>query len=149
MTDDYEDLARLLEALPDSVPPRRCTPIQQLRAALEPVAQEATRLRWAEPRPWLLESRVKMEDGLCAVDLHNLDRRLAREAIYAVLDTLAQGQSVRLIHGRGTHSGGPSSLRQAVRELLRRFDGYGRVRIVDEAEGHVDFIVGIQIRSAS
>lgn len=114
--------------------------VRRLREALRKVEARARTLPWAG-RPgdgdtWTAADYVRVEDGLPTVDLHDLDRELAREAVTTALDLRGLvGPELRLITGRGRHSdGGKAVLRDAVSAQLRD----AGVPYSAEAPGHLD-----------
>ena len=109
----------------------------ELRDELASVEFAAEDLPWAfEGRRWRTANSVRYEDDrVLAVDLHGLSVRLADEVIDAVCRVSA-GQRVRLVHGRGHHSGGQSVLRDHVRREVE----HRGLRVVDRAPGHLDVI---------
>ena len=109
----------------------------ELREELSSIEFAAEDLPWAYGgRRWRVADAVRYEDqGVLAVDLHGLSVRLADEVIDAVCRVSA-GQRVRLVHGRGHHSGGQSVLRDHVRREVE----HRGLRVVDRAPGHLDVI---------
>jgi hypothetical protein len=95
--------------------------IARYRALLSDIALQARELRWAEERPWAVHTHVDWEGPLPVVDLHDLNARLSREALRLLLEHPAEVGAVVLVHGRGRHTAGPTSvLRGVVHKELRR-----------------------------
>ena len=97
--------------------------IERIRAALRTIETEADSLTWAESRPWRVETHVFAQGALPVVDLHDLNAKLARQAVRAVLEFAGELEAgaVRFVVGRGRHSMGPGgTLGKVVRKLLKR-----------------------------
>jgi hypothetical protein len=122
------------------------SPVDELRAALQHIEDRATGLPWAKQRPWTVATHVWDEAGLPVADLHDLSVKLG----LAVVETVAElgsdlpAGAVTLIPGRGKHTPGKATLRDAVRgalmELARANDyvlfprGPGRFVLITDAE---------------
>jgi len=157
---DPEVLASLFEAIMAVPPPEAVASPEadppplfrervdvSLRAALLPVEENARGLPWARDNPWTVEGRVRSDGAYAVVDLHGLDCSLAKHAVYGALDA-CEGGALRLIHGRGLHSVGRSSLKDCIRAMCRDFESYDRVRIEHIADGRIDIRVNGNLRSA-
>jgi hypothetical protein len=93
----------------------------RIRSNMASIEEGARTLRWAKERPWRGESHVWTEDGLPVVDLHDLNVRLAREAVRITLGIAADLEcgAICFVTGRGRHSIGPPALRGMVASELR------------------------------
>ena len=97
--------------------------LEQLRAALAGVEEEAKALPWANDRRWGTASHVWTEQGAPTIDLHDLNVKLANQVVDAVVDVAASCASGGFVFvtGRGTHSlGGRSDLADSVASALDR-----------------------------
>jgi hypothetical protein len=97
--------------------------IQRLRNALGTVEQEAKALPWANDRGWRAASHVWIEHGAPTIDLHDLNVKLANQAVDAVIDVAPSCDSGGFVFvtGRGRHSlGGRSDLSDSVASTLDR-----------------------------
>jgi hypothetical protein len=97
--------------------------IERIHAALRTLEAEADTLTWAKSRPWRVETHVFAQGALPVVDLHDLNAKLARQAVRAVLEFAEELEAgaVRFVVGRGRHSMGPGgTLGKVVRKLLKR-----------------------------
>ncbi|MFT4624860.1 MAG: hypothetical protein ACI8PZ_003523 [Myxococcota bacterium] len=111
-----------------------------LKERLEGVAARARTLPWADRRPWRPQTHVGWDGDTPALDLHDLNVKLALEAVRVLGDAELDGPEVWVITGRGKHTGGVSRLRQAVGGKLRSVgaergwrvyaDSPGRIRVV-------------------
>lgn len=112
--------------------------VTRLRLALVEVERGARNLPWSG-RPgdtWTTREYVRLERGVPAVDLHDLDRDLAREVVDEVLALRAElGPVVRLITGRGRHSDNGKAV---LRELVQQRLSAAGVRFDARAPGHLD-----------
>ena len=93
-----------------------------LRRTLSHIQEGARSLRWADERPWRVDGHIWLEHDLPVIDLHDLNVRLAREAVRAAAaaaDQLRCG-ALCFVTGRGRHSMGPPALRGMVAAELRR-----------------------------
>lgn len=114
--------------------------VKRLRAALGAVERQARTLPWAgspgDGDTWTTRDYVRVEGSLAVVDLHDLDRRLAIEAVSVILQQRGDlGPELRLITGRGRHSkGGKGVLRAAVIDVLQD----AGVAHDAAAPGHID-----------
>lgn len=108
--------------------------------ALRAIEADATRLPWAKERAWRTATHTRMEGPWIVVDLHDLSVPLARRVLQAV--EAADVGALRLITGRGRHTGGRSKLRDAVIADARERGwhvteiGPGRVEIVRDPDRH-------------
>lgn len=96
------------------------TDVARLREALAGVQGAAGGLPWARERPWRTDSHVWDERGLPVVDLHDLGRKLASQAVRtaAALAPELDAASVCFITGAGRRSIGKGVLRDdTTREL--------------------------------
>lgn len=95
--------------------------ITRLRGALAEIHRASRELRWADERPWSPATHVRWEGELPVIDLHDLNARLARDAVRVLLEHPAEAGAVVVIHGRGRNTIGPTSvLRNVVHKELRR-----------------------------
>jgi hypothetical protein len=95
--------------------------LARYRAALAPIEDDAKGQRWAEQRPWRVETHVGAESGMVVVDLHDLSAAIARKAVRVVLERPPEAGAVVFVFGRGRHTLGPSQvLRSVVVRELRR-----------------------------
>lgn len=97
--------------------------IERIRTTLRTIEAEADSLSWAESRPWRTGTHVFAQGALPVVDLHDLNAKLARQAVRAVLEFGAELEAgaVRFVVGRGRHSMGPGgTLGKVVRKELKR-----------------------------
>jgi hypothetical protein len=97
--------------------------LQRLRTALAGVEEEAKTLPWANDRRWSAASHVWIEQSALTIDLHDLNVKLANQAVDAVVDVASSCQSGGFVFvtGRGTHSlGGRSDLADSVASALDR-----------------------------
>jgi hypothetical protein len=91
-----------------------------LISRLQPLEEKAQSLPWAKQRSWTMATHIWMESGLLTVDLHDLSVRLAMGVVTQVVSVGEQSHmgAVCFISGRGRHSMGRSSLRDAVHRQL-------------------------------
>jgi hypothetical protein len=97
--------------------------LERLRAALGAVEEEAKSLPWANDRLWRTASHVWIEQGAPTIDLHDLNVKLANQAVDAVVEIAPECESGGFVFvtGRGTHSlGGRSSIADALGSTLDR-----------------------------
>lgn len=110
----------------------------RLRRALVDIERGARNLPWSgrEGDTWTTREYVRLERGVPTVDLHDLDRDLARDVVEEVLALRDElGPTVRLITGRGRHSdNGKAVLRELVQTRLRA----AGVAVDARAPGHLD-----------
>ena len=59
--------------------------VEAVRDALGEVQARAVDLRWAEERPWRVESHVHDEFGVVTIDLHDLNAALTKSALRAIV----------------------------------------------------------------
>ena len=97
---------------------RRHIDTMALRSSLAVIERQADALDWAAERPWRTTTHVWGEGELPVVDLHELDARLAREAIRVVAEVPLQTGALDLITGRGRHSVTEPVLTQVARSEL-------------------------------
>lgn len=117
--------------------------VEVVRDALEDVQVRALDLRWAEERPWRVDSHVHDEFGVVTVDLHDLNASLAKRALKAVIaccEHLAGG-GVIFITGRGRHSVGLPVLRKIVLGALVRLERERGWRVRDCGAGRLLLVV--------
>ena len=88
--------------------------VTTLRALLTDVTEGARTLPWARQRPWRPETHVGYEGEIPTLDLHDLNVRWGLAAVAVLDDAELSCGEVRVITGRGRHTGGVSKLRQAV-----------------------------------
>ncbi len=95
--------------------------LEQLRAELAPIEEEAMELPWAHERPWSTASHLRLEGELIQVDLHDLNARCARKAVRAAgwLAGELDSGAVGFITGVGSHSIGPGVLGDVTARELR------------------------------
>jgi hypothetical protein len=97
--------------------------ITRIRSRLAELEPEADTQHWAKTRPWRVNTHVFTEGRLPVVDLHDLNAKLARRAVRALIDdaeTFENG-ALRFVVGRGRHSMGPGgTLGKVVRKELKR-----------------------------
>ena len=116
--------------------------LDAVRLALTPLEDAARGLRWAEERPWTVQSHVWDDVGVVTVDLHDLNASVTKsllKAIVPIAPNLVAG-GVVFVTGQGRHSMGLPVLRQVVMGTLVRFErdygwrqrdiGPGRVLLV-------------------
>ena len=120
--------------------------LQLIRQTLADVQAKARSLRWADERPWTVQTHVWVDVGMVTIDLHDLNAALAKAVLKAASEhasDLSAGGLV-FVTGRGRHSIGVPVLRQVMVGGLRRLErergwrhreiGSGRVLlVVDEA----------------
>lgn len=82
--------------------------LARLREALADIEVEARDLRWADQRPWRTATHVSQVGDLPEIDLHDLNARLAREAVRRA--AAVEPVAVRFVTGRGRHSVGPGGV---------------------------------------
>jgi len=94
--------------------------VARLRAALEALEADADQLDWAAQRPWRVATHVRWEGELPSLDLHDLNAKLARRAVDALMGEAGalQTGAVRVITGRGRRSIGPGVLGDLVRSRI-------------------------------
>lgn len=95
--------------------------VDRLRQGLHDVARRAKDLPWAKERRWRPGTHVRWEGELATVDLHDLSVRLGLAAV-DVVETLGPDLAtgaVRIVTGRGNHTGGRSVLKDGVVKELR------------------------------
>lgn len=85
-----------------------------LQRALASIEARAVDLPWARERPWRARTHLDVADGRVALDLHDLSVRLALDALGLALALELGTGALVLITGRGNHTGGRSTLRDAV-----------------------------------
>lgn len=97
--------------------------VERLARALQPVEHDARALPWAKERPWRAATHVWAEGALPVVDLHDLGRRQAHDAVQIAAETAADldAGAVAVITGRGRRSIGPSVVRAEAKDVLARF----------------------------
>ncbi|MFT6160899.1 MAG: hypothetical protein ACJATT_005824 [Myxococcota bacterium] len=90
--------------------------VERLTVALADVERDATKLPWADERPWKASSQVSILEGVPTVDLHGLSIRLGERAAQALLPIVPEldAAALQFITGRGRHTGGISRLKEAV-----------------------------------
>lgn len=88
--------------------------------AFAPIEVDARTLRWADERPWTVRTHLRVEDGVVVLDLHDLNARLAKQALDALipLAETAESGAVVVVTGRGLHSRGGSVLPQLAHKRL-------------------------------
>ena len=95
--------------------------VARYRASLAPIEVDARDQRWADKRPWRVETHVGAESGMAVVDLHDLSAANARQAVREVVANPPAAGAVVFVFGRGRHTLGPSQvLRGVVVKELRR-----------------------------
>jgi hypothetical protein len=95
--------------------------VDRYRAGLAPIEVDAAGQRWAEERPWRVQTHIGAESGMAVVDLHDLSAAVARRAVREVIASPPAAGAVVFVFGRGRHTLGPSPvLRGVVVEELRR-----------------------------
>ena len=97
--------------------------MNRLRTALAGVEEEAKALSWANDRRWSVASHVWIEHSAPTIDLHDLNVKLANQAVDAVVEVAGSCDSGGFVFvtGRGTHSlGGRSDLADSVASTLDR-----------------------------
>jgi len=112
--------------------------IHTLQEALDSIGDRAQALKWAEHRPWTPQSHVFWSSTVPTVDLHDLNAKLAKEAVRACCDVTLETGAVFFVTGTGRHSVGPGVLGGVVRAELKRackgrtwrFRPAGRARFV-------------------
>ena len=82
--------------------------------------KRAKDLPWAKERHWQVESHVWIEHEVPTIDCHDLSLRLGLAAVDAMAELGPELESgaVRFITGRGRHTAGRSTLKEAVRGAL-------------------------------
>lgn len=95
--------------------------VARLRQALKPVEKDARGLPWAKERPWKTETHVGLDAGVPTVDLHDLGRKTASQAVDAAvaLGPELEAGAFFLVVGRGRRSVGGPVLPGVVDEKLR------------------------------
>lgn len=97
--------------------------LERLRTALAGVEEEAKSLPWANDRGWRAVSHVWIEHSAPTIDLHDLNVKLANQAVDAVVELAPECDSGGFVFvtGRGSHSlGGRSDLADSVASTLDR-----------------------------
>jgi len=94
--------------------------VLKLRAALQFIEADARSLRWAEKRPWKTETHVFWADAVPTVDLHDLNAKLARNAVRRCCEESLETGAIFFVTGAGRHSLGPGVLGGLVRAELKR-----------------------------
>ena len=86
--------------------------VSKLRDWLSEIEREAKKLNWNNERPWLASSHIWFEKGVPYVDLHDLNTRLARKAVKAVIRSAEQLETgaFGFVTGIGRHSMGEASI---------------------------------------
>ena len=117
--------------------------VEAVRDALGEVQARAVDLRWAEERPWRVESHVHDEFGVVTIDLHDLNAALTKRALRAVvaLAEMLSGGGVIFITGQGRHSVGLPVLRRIVLGSLVRLERDRGWRVRDCGAGRILLIV--------
>ena len=117
--------------------------VEAVRDALGEVQTRAVDLRWAEERPWRVESHVHDEFGVVTIDLHDLNAALTKSALRAVvaLAEVLSGGGVIFITGQGRHSVGLPVLRKIVLGSLVRLERDRGWRVRDCGAGRILLIV--------
>ena len=132
----------------------------ELARRLLAVEADAQRLPWAKERAWRVDTHVSVSGPWLEVDLHDLSVTLALDVLHANTDH--GPPCVRLITGRGKHTGGQSRLREAVYDAARAAGwrvaavGPGRLELVrqgsirprDRASQLLYFVVALLIVAA-
>jgi len=88
-------------------------------------------------------------DGRVALDLHDLSVRLALDAVDLALGTDLQTGGLVLITGRGKHSGGRSTLRDAVLAELDLRAKRGELSFHPTGPGRITIVVDVERARAS
>ena len=88
--------------------------------AFAPIEAAARTLRWADERPWTVRTHLRVEDGVVVIDLHDLNARLAKQALDVLipLASSADAGAVVVVTGRGLHSRGGSVLPQLAHKRM-------------------------------
>jgi len=117
--------------------------VESVRDALVEVEARAVDLRWAEERPWRVDSHVHDEFGVVTIDLHDLNASLAKRALKAVIARIEglAGGGVIFITGQGRHSVGLPVLRNIVLGALVRLERDRGWRVRDCGAGRVLLVV--------
>ena len=113
--------------------------VNTVRSVLSEVEDRATGLRWAEERPWRVESHVHDEFGVVTIDLHDLNAALTKRVLAAVIassERLSGGGAI-FITGHGRHSVGLPVLRNIVLGTLVRLERERGWRVRDCGAGRV------------
>jgi len=94
--------------------------VGRLRGALVALEVDADELEWAARRPWRASTHVRWEGELPSLDLHDLNAKLARRAVDALLEEAGalETGAVRVITGRGRRSIGPGVLGEIARSRI-------------------------------
>ena len=114
-----------------------------VREALISVEAGARDLRWAEERPWAVQTHVWDDGGMIAVDLHDLNAGLTKSVISEITEfaTELQAGGIVFITGQGRHSIGLPVLRQVVLGTLVRLERSKGWRQRDIGPGRVLLVV--------
>lgn len=117
--------------------------VEAVRDVLSDVQARAQELRWAEERPWRVNSHVHDEFGVVTIDLHDLNASLTKRALQAVIAQCEAftGGGVIFITGQGRHSVGTPVLRKIVLGTLVRLERQQGWRVRDCGAGRVLLVV--------
>lgn len=99
----------------------RVDDVARLQRALLPVQEAATSLSWNAERPWTVETHVGLDAGVPTVDLHDLGRKTAVQAVELSCELAPDLQigALFFVVGRGRRSIGGPVLPRVVGERLR------------------------------
>jgi len=121
----------------------RSSDLPTIRNALVEVQDRAQGLRWAEERPWTVDTHVWDDHGMVTIDLHDLNAKLSKAVLAAVSERaegLQQG-GVVFVTGQGRHSMGVPVLRQVISGSLVRFERERGWRQRDIGRGRILLVV--------
>lgn len=119
------------------------TDTEIIREALRDVQARAVDLRWAEERPWRVDTHVHEEFGVVTIDLHDLNASLTKQTLRVIIERSEglEGGGVILITGQGRHSVGLPVLRNIVLGTLVRLEHERGWRVRDCGAGRVLLVV--------
>ena len=117
--------------------------LARVREALTSVETSAQDLRWAEERPWRVQTHVWDDGGMITVDLHDLNASLTKSVISVITEfaTDLQAGGIVFVTGQGRHSIGLPVLRQVVLGTLVRLERSKGWRQRDIGPGRVLLVV--------
>ena len=117
--------------------------LQLIRQTLADVQTKAKSLRWAEERPWTVQTHVWVDVGMVTIDLHDLNAALTKAVLRDVTECAGDLGSGGLLFvtGRGRHSIGVPVLRQVMVGGLGRLERDRGWRHRDVGSGRVLLVV--------